>query len=102
MGQEMVELLSGPKVCSRHMDCATTQACSQRRCVDLCFSDNCIKGVNNARDSLGWTPLHQAAKKNNVDLAKRLIENSANVDSANKWGQTALHSAAIYNRVDVA
>jgi len=70
--------------------------------MDLCFSDNCNKGVNNARDSLGWTPLHQAAKKNNVDLAKRLIENSANVDSASNSGRTALQVAARENSVAVA
>ena len=70
--------------------------------MDLCLSDNCNKGVNNARDSLGFTPLYQAASENSVDLAKQLIENSADVNSANNVGNTALHEAAFKNRVDVA
>merc|ERR1719461_2735129 len=71
------------KHCHFHSDCGTTQACSQSKCRDLCFSDDCNKGVNNAR--AGWhgeTPLHRAAKTNSVDLAKRLVENSANGNSA--------------------
>merc|ERR1711963_812634 len=91
------------KHCHFHSDCGTTQACSQSKCRDLCFSDDCNKGVNNAR--AGWygeTPLHRAAKTNSVDLAKRLVENSANVNSADVWGKAALHYAAYWNSVDVA
>jgi len=39
---------------------------------------------------------------NSVDLAKRLVENSANVNSADVWGKAALHYAAYWNRVVVA
>merc|ERR1719367_2719815 len=79
------------KSCDYHDDCKTTQACSggqwappmtSGKCVDLCFCENCNKGVNNARDRADDTPLHQAAKKNNAFAAKLLLENSANVDSA--------------------
>jgi len=101
--QEMVELLrNAAKDCRYHEDCGFTQACSQRKCMNLCFSANCNNGVNNARDSLGWTPLHEAARVNRGDLAKRLLENSANVDSTDKWGKTALHVAAYWNSVAVA
>merc|ERR1711963_641684 len=75
------------------------QACSQSKCRDLCFSDNCNKEVNNARDSLRWTPLHEAVYENRVDVAKQLLENSANVDSTTYYGATALHLAAWKNSV---
>jgi len=101
------------KFCRYHSDCGTglgtNQACSQYRgydrggiCADLCFSYNCNKGVNNARDRWGQRPLHRAAGYNNVDLAKLLLENSADVDSTDNYGRTALHRAAIGNSVDLA
>ena len=70
--------------------------------MNLCFSANCNKGVNNARDSWGSTPLIQAAWKNNVDVAKLLLENSANMDSTDADGRTPLHEAAWMNSVGVA
>ena len=70
--------------------------------MNLCFSDNCNQGVNNARDEVGDTPLHEAARRNSVDVAKLLLANSANVDSADYLGATALHYAARGNSVDVA
>merc|ERR1712004_948739 len=96
--------------CYIHSQCGPTQACSQVRapvtpgkCVHLCISDNCNKGVNNARDLSGRTPLLRAANENlPLYVAKLLIENSANVDSANKKGFTALHSAAYRNSVAMA
>merc|ERR1719288_97169 len=110
--QEMVKLLkNAATACRYHKDCETTQACSggqwappmtSGKCVDLCFCENCNKGVNNARDRADDTPLHQAAKKNNAFAAKLLLENSANVDSADYDGRTALHWAAKKNSVDVA
>merc|ERR1711978_376612 len=60
------------KDCNRHRNCGTTQACSQSKCRDLCFSEDCNQEVNNARDSRGWTPLHQAARYDSVDVAKLL------------------------------
>merc|ERR1711902_40952 len=91
------------RTCRGHSQCGPFQACSQRKCVDLCFSDDCNKEVNSARDWFGWTPLHQAADENNGYVAKLLLENSANVDSPDwKYGRTALHYAADSNSVDVA
>jgi len=90
------------KSCHVHGDCGTFQACNQEQCVDLCFSANCNKGVNNARDEDGWTPLHRAAWKNNAEVTKLLVENSADVDSTDKYGETALHEAAKENSVEVA
>jgi len=90
------------KSCRHHEDCGTTQACSQRKCRSLCFSDNCNKGVNNARDEAGQTPLHHAAYENSVEMAKLLIAHSVDVDSTDNLGRTALHLAARKNSVDVA
>jgi len=90
------------KDCIHHWDCGTTQACNQRKCMDLCFSDDCNKAVNNAKDRRDWTPLHQAAEENNVAVAKALLANSADLDSTDKWGATALHRAALWSSVDVA
>merc|ERR1719210_491440 len=53
-------------------------------------------------DNGGSTALHQAAYRNNVDVAKQLLENSANVDGTDNNGNTALHIAAKKNSVDVA
>merc|ERR1711963_63683 len=88
--------------CCRLRQCSAQLACSQSKCRDLCFSDDCNKAVNNARNSWGRTPLHRAAKENSVDVAKQLLENSAGVDSADNYGDTALHEAALENSVDVA
>merc|ERR1711963_1341261 len=74
--------------CNYHRDCGTTQACQfyhVRKCVDLCFSENCNQEVNNARDRLGFTPLFEAARTNRVAVAKLLIENSAHVNSINSF-----------------
>ena len=48
------------------------------------------------------TPLHEAARENNVEVAKLLLAHSANVDSTDRGGQTALHYATAWNSVDVA
>jgi len=102
--KEMVELLrNAAKDCAFHRDCGTTQACSQRKCINLCFSAKCsYKGVNNARDIRGWTPLHLAASENRIGAAKLLLENSADVDSTANNGWTALHWAAYKNSVALA
>jgi len=43
-----------------------------------------------------------AAVENSVAVVKLLLANSANVDSTDRWGKTALHEAALWNSVDVA
>ena len=56
----------------------------------------------NSANNIGITALHWAAYHNSVDVAKLLLENSANVNSTDSRGQTALHDAAYKNSVDVA
>ncbi|KAI0403886.1 hypothetical protein F4802DRAFT_274543 [Xylaria palmicola] len=49
------------------------------------------------RDQIGRTPLLWAATNCNIELAKFLLENGANVAAANNRGRTALHLSAESN-----
>jgi len=42
----------------------------------------------------GFTPLHMALFKNNIDILRALIEASCDVDKRDTWNGTALHLAA--------
>merc|ERR1712038_1934735 len=93
------------KDCEYHDECGTTRACSQSKCVDLCFSEDCNQEVNNARDKIspgGYTPLLEAAYRNRTEVAKQLIAHSADVNYSNGHGETALHYAASWNNVEMA
>ena len=50
----------------------------------------------------GETALHRAAKWKDIDVAIVLIENSADVNSADNDGDTPLNEAAGENSLDVA
>ena len=57
------------------------------------------------QDNVGDTPLHKAAFKDNVEVAKLLLgteEGRKTIGMQNKAGQTPLHKAASNNRVEVA
>ncbi|KAK5636449.1 hypothetical protein RRF57_012161 [Xylaria bambusicola] len=49
------------------------------------------------RDHIGRTPLLWAATNSNIELARFLLENKANVSAANNRGRTALHLSAESN-----
>ncbi|KAI1425207.1 hypothetical protein F5Y12DRAFT_784860 [Xylaria sp. FL1777] len=49
------------------------------------------------RDHIGRTPLLWAATNSNIELARFLLENKANVGAANNRGRTALHLSAESN-----
>ncbi|RWA05151.1 hypothetical protein EKO27_g9951 [Xylaria grammica] len=49
------------------------------------------------RDQIGRTPLLWAATNSNIELARFLLENGANVAAANNRGRTALHLSAESN-----
>ena len=42
------------------------------------------------------TPLHRAARNGFENICSLLIENGADVNAINRFGQTALHNAAYY------
>ena len=56
----------------------------------------------NAAPSGQNTPLHDAARKNDVATATLLIERGAAVNAKNGWGETPLHDAARKNAVETA
>ncbi len=54
-----------------------------------------------ARSSDGWTALMMASgARGEAESVRRLLARGANVDYRNKWGQTALHLAAVAGSAD--
>ena len=47
-----------------------------------------------------WTPFHRAARNGNLEELRRLLREGADVDSRNNRGETALHIASIWGRVE--
>lgn len=65
-----------------------------RRRMDV-LEDGREKNRFQARlDQAGWTPLHVAAERGDVDEVRRLLAGNADVNAAAKDGRTALHLAA--------
>jgi hypothetical protein len=50
----------------------------------------------------GWTPLHRAARSNNMDKANRLVAAGVNLEVIDAHGDTPLHMAVHFNSADVA
>jgi len=55
-----------------------------------------------SRDGNGDTPLHHAAARGHLDIAKLLLSNNAPVNATNSVGETPLHSAAATGRTELA
>ena len=55
-----------------------------------------------AKDEVGWTPLHLASRDNSIAIAKLLIERGADVDAKTNVGLTPLHLASMRNYVEIA
>jgi ankyrin repeat protein len=49
-----------------------------------------------AKDSLGYTPLHNACKNCHAEVVKALLEKGADVHAKNNDGWTPLHYACRY------
>jgi len=56
----------------------------------------------NQQDEYGWTALHQAAGKGNLDLVRMLVEKGADLLKADKEQRNAYAVALAAGRVDVA
>ena len=54
------------------------------------------------KNDAGWTPLHEAARKDAVATAKMLLENGADVNAQDDKGWTPLHWAARKDAVATA
>lgn len=61
--------------------------------------EECGGGLN-VPDPNNNTPLHVAARKNDVDTVKLLLEHGANPNYPNNYGSTALHLAAEWNATE--
>lgn len=55
----------------------------------------------NTLDSNGWTALHHSSYNGDVDSARTLLANGANVGAYSNLGKSALHFAAMRNHTDV-
>lgn len=57
--------------------------------------------INAKDDKYGATPLHEAASRGHIEIAKLLISKKANVDSKGKYGETPLHRAVLGGHADL-
>jgi hypothetical protein len=62
-----------------------------------------IRNINvNVKDDLkGATPLHYAAENGHIEIARLLLQNGAEVNVRNNYGNTPLHWAASNGHVDI-
>jgi hypothetical protein len=62
-----------------------------------------IRNINvNVKDDWnGWTPLHWAALKGHIEIARLLLQNGAEVNAKDYDGRTPLHFAASQGKVDI-
>lgn len=50
----------------------------------------------NAKDAMGWAPLHFAAQNLDVEMVRMLLAFNANIDATDEYGNTPL-SKAVFN-----
>merc|ERR1712014_157421 len=79
---------------------ARRAAQARKDAIEKFLADHKFKGVNTGRKSLTKTtyPLHEAAKRNDIEMVKFLIEEGANVEQKNSRKQTPLQRAAQENK----
>ena len=56
----------------------------------------------NAKDNIGFTPLHMAVTMGHREMAELLLVQGADVDARDTFGQTSLHQAARWGHKDLA
>merc|ERR1711988_1787188 len=68
---------------------------ARKEAVQKFLADNKFKGINTGKKSLTKTtyPLHEAAKRNQTEMVKMLVEEGANVAQTNSRKQTPLQRA---------
>lgn len=64
-------------------------------------NSNVLKDWINMKSNNGYTSLHYAAFRGNIDVIKLLIENGANIDICNNEGLNVLHLAAQGNKTSI-
>merc|ERR1719277_2957911 len=80
---------------AREQELAERAAEARFEAVQKFLADNKFKGINIGRKSLTKTtyPIHEAAKRNDIEMVKMLVEEGANVEQMNSRKQTALQRA---------
>merc|ERR1712232_1074798 len=72
------------------------RAAEQRQeAVQKFLADHKFKGINIGKRSLTKTtyPLHEASKRNDIDMVRMLVEERANLEQTNSRKQTPLQRA---------
>lgn len=77
---------------------------------DISGIENMINSMNNedkyqivnAKKIFGLSPLHTAARSGQLEIAKVLFNNGANIDAKDDNGKTPLHHSAQYTTIDFA
>lgn len=77
--------------------------CDDLTAVQVSAADNVSRHVNQP-DTIGQgsTPLHYAARLNNIDALKILIDNMADMEKVNCYHGTPLHNAAAFGSKEAA
>jgi len=60
------------------------------------------EGKVNMKDMDGDTSLHYAAGEGNLEVTKYLVEHGANIEAANKWGNTPILAAVIGRKLETS
>ncbi len=63
------------------------------------FEDGEIKDIN-AQDTLGWSFLHYAVARNNIEAINFIIKNGGNIEIKNIDGETPLFTATVLENIE--
>jgi ankyrin repeat protein len=67
----------------------------------MCQNDNISNTNINEQNEEGWTPLHIACWKGQVDLVRELLLHGANVNIKNNLGCIPLHYACVAGHLEI-
>jgi len=74
---------------------------SNSKSIDTGFRSVLIRDIEETKNASMDTPLHKAAATGNLEFAKHLIHNKADINAVNQWNATALHQAVVYGHLNI-